>query len=35
MAVTKNDIIGDVLDRYPQTAECFLAIGMHLSLIHI
>ena len=29
MAVMKNDIIGDVLDRYPETAECFMAIGMH------
>ena len=27
--VTKDDIIGDVLDRYPETAECFFAIGMH------
>lgn len=29
MLVTKNDIIGDVLDRHPETASCFLEIGMH------
>ncbi len=29
MAITKNDIIGDVLDRYPETAQLFLSIGMH------
>lgn len=29
MLVTKNDIIGDVLDRHPETAGCFLEIGMH------
>jgi hybrid cluster-associated redox disulfide protein len=29
MAVTKDSIIGDVLDKYPQTAELFLGIGMH------
>ncbi len=29
MTITKNSIIGDVLDQYPQTAELFLRIGMH------
>lgn len=29
MMVTKDSIIGDVLDKYPETAELFLAIGMH------
>lgn len=29
MTVTKDSIIGDVLDRYPATAEYFLEIGMH------
>jgi hybrid cluster-associated redox disulfide protein len=29
MTVTKDSIIGDVLDCYPQTAELFLSIGMH------
>ncbi len=29
MEITKNDIIGDVLDNYPETAELFLSIGMH------
>lgn len=27
--VTKDSIIGDVLDMYPQTAEFFLQMGMH------
>ncbi len=27
--VTKFDIIGDVLDRYPDTAQYFLEMGMH------
>lgn len=27
--VTKNSIIGDVLDKYPQTAQFFLEMGMH------
>ena len=27
--VTKFDIIGDVLDRYPNTAQFFLEMGMH------
>lgn len=27
--VTKDSIIGDVLDMYPQTAEYFLQMGMH------
>ncbi len=27
--VTKDSIIGDVLDMYPDTAEYFLEIGMH------
>ena len=29
MAISKNDIIGDVLDRHPETAQLFLSIGMH------
>ncbi len=29
MEITKEMIIGDVLDKYPQLAEHFLAIGMH------
>ena len=29
MTVTKNSIIGDFLDAYPDTAEFFFAIGMH------
>lgn len=29
MAITKNDIIGDVLDKHPETAQLFLSIGMH------
>lgn len=29
MAITKKDIIGDVLDRYPETAPLFFSIGMH------
>jgi hybrid cluster-associated redox disulfide protein len=29
MKITKDTIIGDVLDMYPQTAEIFLGIGMH------
>lgn len=29
MEITKNSIIGDVLDRYPETAQLFLSIGMH------
>jgi len=27
--ITKDAIIGDVLDQYPETAEFFLEIGMH------
>ena len=27
--ITKQSIIGDVLDRYPDTAKYFLEIGMH------
>lgn len=27
--ITKNDIIGDVLDQYPDTAPLFLEMGMH------
>lgn len=27
--VTKDSIIGDVLDAYPHTAEYFFEIGMH------
>lgn len=29
MEITKKSIIGDILDAYPQTAECFFEIGMH------
>ncbi len=29
MTITKDSIIGDVLDRDAGTAEYFLAIGMH------
>ena len=29
MAITKDTIIGDVLDKYPQTAPIFMSIGMH------
>ena len=29
MEITKNSIIGDVLDAYPETAEYFFEIGMH------
>lgn len=29
MAITKDSIIGDVLDQYPETAETFFSIGMH------
>lgn len=28
-AITKDSIIGDILDAYPETAELFFAIGMH------
>ena len=28
MEITKNSIIGDVLDKYPETAEAFFSIGM-------
>ncbi len=27
--VTKDSLIGDVLDKYPETAEFFFEIGMH------
>lgn len=27
--ITKNSIIGDILDEYPNTAEYFFEIGMH------
>ncbi len=27
--ITKEAIIGDVLDRYPDTAPLFLGMGMH------
>lgn len=27
--ITKDAIIGDVLDRYPATAPLFLSMGMH------
>ena len=29
MEITKNSIIGDVLDKNPNTAEIFFSIGMH------
>lgn len=29
MEITKNSIIGDVLDKYPQVAPLFFSIGMH------
>lgn len=29
MAITQNDIIGDVLERYPDCAKFFMEIGMH------
>ena len=29
MAIEKTSIIGDVLDKYPQTAPVFMSIGMH------
>ena len=29
MEITKETIIGDVLDAYPDTAPLFLEIGMH------
>jgi hybrid cluster-associated redox disulfide protein len=29
MKVTKESIIGDVLDNNPETAQFFFAIGMH------
>ena len=29
MEITKDSIIGDVLDMYPDTAPLFLEIGMH------
>ena len=29
MEITKNSIIGDVLDKYPETAEAFFSICMH------
>jgi len=27
--ITKDMIIGDILDQYPQSAEYFMRIGMH------
>ena len=27
--ITKDSIIGDVLDKHPETAQLFLSIGMH------
>ena len=32
MEITKDTIIGDVLDAYPDTAPLFLEIGMHCLL---
>ena len=29
MEITNNSIIGDVLDKYPETAQLFFGIGMH------
>ena len=29
MKITKDSIIGDVLDQFPETAETFFSIGMH------
>ena len=29
MEITKNSIIGDVLDKHPETAQLFFSIGMH------
>lgn len=29
MEITKNSIIGDILDAHPETAEYFFEIGMH------
>ena len=29
MEITKNSIIGDVLDKYPETAQIFFGIGLH------
>lgn len=29
MNVTKDDIIGEVLDKYPQAAPLFMEMGMH------
>lgn len=29
MVITKQSIIGDILDHEPETAQFFLAIGMH------
>ena len=29
MEITKDTIIGDILDAYPDTAPLFLEIGMH------
>lgn len=29
MEITKNSIIGDVLDNHPNVADIFFSIGMH------
>ena len=29
MAITKDSIMGDVLDQHPETAQLFFSIGMH------
>ena len=29
MTITKDTVIGDILDQHPETAEFFFAIGMH------
>ena len=30
MEITKNSIIGDVLDQHPETAQLLFNLGMHL-----
>lgn len=27
--VTKRSVLGDILNAHPETAECFLEMGMH------
>ena len=33
--ITKETIIGDILDIAPQTAPLFMAIGMHCRLLAV